>query len=195
MVPEFELKKGLLGGHTVSYQCPQCSTGLKARLDEAGKSDACPDCGAIYTIPGSDERNRIVEAEVSATRQKQEQAERNLREKESREATERSKQAAVVKRSLSELSFGAESNTPQARQLFEYRMLQIPPTISVQQSKGNEAAIYLQTTVNAQAREGWEFYRIDQFSIQQPAGCLLSFSGRDTITTTFHVVTFRRPTL
>jgi uncharacterized Zn finger protein (UPF0148 family) len=105
MVPEFQVKKGLLGGHTVSYQCPQCSAGLKARLDEAGTSDSCPDCGAAHTVPGTAERNRIAQAAADAKREKQQQVERARREKESREASEQARQQAQAQRSLSEIPF------------------------------------------------------------------------------------------
>ena len=79
--------------------------------------------------------------------------------------------------------------------LFIYKMAQIPPDIEVAQRDqiGQKAAVYLERIVNGQAREGWEFYRVDPIGVQIPPGCLSVFFGATTQKMEFYVVTFRRP--
>ncbi len=87
---------------------------------------------------------------------------------------------------------GARVTVP-IQQPFEYRMIQVPRTLFTKRSKGSEAATYLEITVNDEAKQGWEFYRIDQFSVEEPAGCLFALYGVKTVNRDFHVITFRRP--
>lgn len=77
---------------------------------------------------------------------------------------------------------------------YEYKMIQIPPNISVQAKshKGNEAAAYLQNVVNNEATEGWEFYRVDSIGVEVQPGCLAGLFGQRSEGTTYHVITFRR---
>ncbi len=62
---------------------------------------------------------------------------------------------------------------------YEYKMVQIPPTIVVQQreARGNEAAYYLQSIANEQAAEGWDFYRVDTVGVESRPGCLAASSA------------------
>jgi predicted GNAT family acetyltransferase len=82
------------------------------------------------------------------------------------------------------------------RQTFEYRMFQIPPNVTVKQkdAKGDEAALYLQRIVNEQARQGWEFVRVDTIGVQTEPGCLGSLLGAQATMFHYYVVTFRRRT-
>jgi len=77
---------------------------------------------------------------------------------------------------------------------YEYRMLQVPPTISIKmkEAKGQEAAVYLQTIVRENAQDGWEFFRVDTIGVQVKPGCLGSMFGASTATVTSYVITFRR---
>jgi hypothetical protein len=76
---------------------------------------------------------------------------------------------------------------------YEYRMVQVPPNISLRGAeRGQEAAQYLQGVVNEQARQGWEFYRVDQIGVAVSPGCLLALIGQKTTYTQYYVVTFRR---
>jgi hypothetical protein len=54
-----QVKKGLMGRYTLGYDCPRCKTGLTSQLEDACKSDACPDCGATFVVPGSETRDKI----------------------------------------------------------------------------------------------------------------------------------------
>jgi len=75
---------------------------------------------------------------------------------------------------------------------FEYKMVQIPPTIVVREAKGQEAAVYLDEVVNSQARQGWDFYRVDQIGVQVASGCLTALLGAKAETVFHYVITFRR---
>ena len=76
---------------------------------------------------------------------------------------------------------------------FEYKMVQIPPNVSVQaQAQGNEAAGYMQSVVNSEATEGWEFYRVDSIGVEVRPGCLGGLFGRKAEGSVYHVITFRR---
>jgi hypothetical protein len=46
-----EVRRGLLGNQTISYDCPHCSTRLKSPIDEAGTADTCPRCRAEFVVP------------------------------------------------------------------------------------------------------------------------------------------------
>lgn len=77
---------------------------------------------------------------------------------------------------------------------YVYKMVQIPPAISVEAKKhrGNEAAIHLQNIVNTYADEGWEFHRTDSFGVEQKPGCLAGLLGAKVDVLRYYVVTFRR---
>lgn len=78
--------------------------------------------------------------------------------------------------------------------MYRYRMIQVPPTIPVSKSQqGTAAAEYMESVVNEQAAEGWEFYRVDQVGVDVKPGCLSSILGRQSATVTYYVLTFRQP--
>lgn len=73
---------------------------------------------------------------------------------------------------------------------YEYKMVQAAPHIIAQKKNIQTAAAdYLQELVNEYAQQGWEFFRIDDFSTEEAQGC---FSGGKTTTKIHKVITFRR---
>lgn len=60
-------------------------------------------------------------------------------------------------------------------------------------SKGNEAAAYLESIVNANARDGWEFYRVDEIGVSVKPGCIAGLFGQKEAFTNYYVVSFRKP--
>lgn len=78
--------------------------------------------------------------------------------------------------------------------MYQYKMVQVPPNIEVQakQHKGNEAAAYLEGVVNINARDGWEFYRIDAIGVNVKPGCLAGLFGQKEAFSTYHVITLRK---
>jgi len=77
---------------------------------------------------------------------------------------------------------------------YEYKMIQIPPTIEVKEKeiKGNEAAVYLESLANKYAEQGWEFWRVDTIAVMTRAGCLAGLIGKKSALIEYFVVTFRR---
>lgn len=85
--------------------------------------------------------------------------------------------------------------------LYEYKMLQIT-ALGVRRvggSHGNEMATELSRVANQHATEGWEFYRVDEFTMVE-GGCLnalfhkltLGLFGSQGGAYQTHVITFRR---
>lgn len=86
---------------------------------------------------------------------------------------------------------------------YQYRMIQIPPAISVTGvEKGTEAAHYLESLANQQAQQGWEFYRVDSIGVEVRPGCIAGLLhtltggvlGAEITYTSYYVVTFRKQT-
>jgi len=77
---------------------------------------------------------------------------------------------------------------------YEYKMVQIPPTIEIKakEQKGNEAAFYLESLANQYAENGWEFWRVDSIGVVTAPGCLGGLFGGKAEATAYYVVTFRR---
>jgi len=86
------------------------------------------------------------------------------------------------------------SSSQPAKSEYLYRMVQVPPTISVRarEERGNEAATYLQTLADQQAAQGWDFYRVDRIGVITQPGCLASLFGARQYLIEYFVVTFRR---
>ncbi|HHF6934036.1 TPA: DUF4177 domain-containing protein [Haemophilus influenzae] len=73
---------------------------------------------------------------------------------------------------------------------YTYKMVQVPPNIIANRKNITTAAAdYLQDVVNEWAEKGWEFWRIDNFSTEEKAGCL---SGGKLTMRTYKVITFRK---
>ncbi|MGR7921899.1 hypothetical protein ACU6RQ_12470 [Zobellella denitrificans] len=79
--------------------------------------------------------------------------------------------------------------------VYEYKMVQVPPNISVEKKnhKGNEAAAYLQNIANDMAEQGWEFYRIDSVGVSVQPGCFGALTGSRVEQSLYYVISFRRP--
>ena len=78
---------------------------------------------------------------------------------------------------------------------YEYRMVQVAEKVVVKEEnvKGNEGGAYLQAIVNGIAREGWEFYRVDEMTLAITSEL---FGVRmEASPSRFYVLTFRRPPL
>lgn len=80
------------------------------------------------------------------------------------------------------------------RSSYVYSMIQVPPSIQVQEKshRGNEAAAFLERTVNSMANMGWDFYRVDEVGVDLMPGCLGALLGARVNHVVYYVVTFRR---
>src|SRR4051812_40228017 len=90
MPERVHVKKSMFGGHIIGYDCPQCFAKLKSPLDDAGKSDTCPQCGRQFIVPGADERESIRTEEAAAVQAKlnAKQNEQSLQEEKRRKQQE-----------------------------------------------------------------------------------------------------------
>jgi hypothetical protein len=75
--------------------------------------------------------------------------------------------------------------------MYQYKMVQIPPNISVKakDNKNGIAAQYLENVVNEFAQEGWEFQRVDTIGIEEKPGC---FGSNKLGVVNYYVITFRK---
>lgn len=74
-----QFKKNLAGQVFVLYDCENCGSPLKSKVDEIGIVDDCPKCSVQFVVPGRKEYDVILrrkEAQVAAT-----EAERAERQK------------------------------------------------------------------------------------------------------------------
>jgi hypothetical protein len=84
------------------------------------------------------------------------------------------------------------------RSRFVYKMIQIPPTVTVQErdyegaARHSAAADYLENVVNGMALEGWDFYRVDSIGVRVPPGCVAGLLGAKAVEEHYYVATFRR---
>lgn len=77
--------------------------------------------------------------------------------------------------------------------MYEYKMVQVPPSIVIKKESGEgEAAQYLQAVVNQYASQGWEFYRVDEIGVKVRPGCLAMLLGQREENKLYYVVSFRR---
>ena len=106
----FQIKKRLLGGYSVKYECPRCKTGLSSALTDAGRVDACPDCQATFTVPGAKERDEL-QLRLAEDRERinRERAETKLRNAEEKQHSVAAKQAENERRVKAQLR--SESGT------------------------------------------------------------------------------------
>lgn len=72
-----------------------------------------------------------------------------------------------------------------------YKMVQIPSSITLK--TGKEAAEYLQKLCNDQAKQGWQFYRVDMIPAMVPAGCIGGLLGHQPTQLMMPVATFIQP--
>jgi hypothetical protein len=79
-------------------------------------------------------------------------------------------------------------------------MVQVAESVVVKEVRlrGNEAGAYLEGVVNAAARDGWEFFRVDEMAMSVQYDTFMGIQIGIKVQSTpsrFYVVTFRRPPL
>jgi flagellar biosynthesis GTPase FlhF len=82
----YQVKKKVTGGYAVSYSCPHCMTALTSKLEEAGTSQACPNCSQQFVVPGKAEREQLRVKQEQEKRDKERQ--RQLEEQAARKKAE-----------------------------------------------------------------------------------------------------------
>jgi DNA-directed RNA polymerase subunit RPC12/RpoP len=108
-----EFKKSLLGRRTVSYDCPRCAARLSSPLEEAGKKDSCPDCGATFTVPGTEELDRVShDREIAEQRRDVERLLARRKEDLKRQAAEKIEAARLQSAALRDPRVETEKTPP-----------------------------------------------------------------------------------
>lgn len=81
--------------------------------------------------------------------------------------------------------------------MYQYKMVQIPPNVSIKAGQSQQpAADYLQQVVDQYSQEGWDFYSIESMSVTENAGCgcLAMLLGLGPQRYHVYVIVFRRST-
>ena len=75
--------------------------------------------------------------------------------------------------------------------MFTYKV--VPFIGSIKRNQGaSEVSAQLESTINEYAKQGWEFYELDEVNIAVSPGCLASLFGSKTEYTKFDQVIFRK---
>jgi hypothetical protein len=82
---------------------------------------------------------------------------------------------------------------------WRYKVVALPRDVAVMKKvfggpdPKDVVAGYLERIIEAEAQQGWEFYRIDTVNILEQPGCLGSLLGQKETLTAYNLVTFRKP--
>ena len=203
---KYQVVKGITG-LSIKYNCPNCKSGLKSALREAGDTDACPDCGTTLIVPGTKERETVEthqreqkEAADRAKREKLVLKERAKNEREQQEIGLRRQQAEQKRQiearaaerefmrseSLANSSFDPANHDWSQGGPYVYHCVELGTLSGNWQTQ-------LVAIINENASRGWDYYRSESLVAERPAGCLMTLLLRPTIRFQVVVVVFRKP--
>jgi DNA-directed RNA polymerase subunit RPC12/RpoP len=193
-----KLHKTLLGTYNVKYLCPKCKRTLENPLAEAGREDACPNCNAVFKVPGktaqmqqATQRQKGKAATENDAKSKREQSSRNQQSEAMRLEEEHAERIRVAE-AMEAMKRLSEENTRQFIQKnhtgYVYRVEQF-------HSNFQDCTTNLSKFINHFSEQGWEYVEYIEVKFWDPAGCLASFLGQPGIARTVHIVTFKRPAL
>ena len=206
----YKIIRGLTGT-SVKYACEKCKTDLRSPLSDAGKTDACPDCGEAFTVPGVRELERHQQAQEKRKRDKAEAKEQRRREREEQAALRaqqerqaREAEAARKREAVNRANEKARQRDAVLHNALHGSMLDLSkhdwstggPWVYDCVAMGTLSSNWqssLSSVINDKAREGWEYYRSESLVATRPAGCLAFFLGRTTEHYHVVVLVFRRP--
>jgi len=81
-ITEYTVARNLVGATNVKYRCPGCGVKLSDPLEKAGQNGNCPECQAVFLIPGEKELARQ-QSTAEAEKRKKEEAEAEKKQAES----------------------------------------------------------------------------------------------------------------
>lgn len=114
------VKKRLLGGYTVNYNCPRCTTALKSKLEEAGNHDTCPECGAQLVVPGKQQLSDMVAAKELEARNAREREEHEYQLRENERRLKEEVEAERLRREEERRQEEAQIQAERAKHAFDY---------------------------------------------------------------------------
>jgi len=197
----------LAGKPIVKFGCPKCSVRMTARLTEAGNKETCSECGAIFKVPGEERLQAYKNAEEAKKAEKfaQKEQEKQRAAAEEKRRLEAKSQALYLEQQRAEAD-------KQARILREQKRSEAlkDSTLDLQSHDWSSGAPYVydfvetaavtgnanwlgefSNLINQRAAQGWEYFRCEDFTYIQPAGCLLF--GAAATPVSIKVVVFRKP--
>lgn len=77
---------------------------------------------------------------------------------------------------------------------YEYKTLAVPQYLGCKSglNMGETLADYVQTKINDKTAQGWEFYRADNYTVEELPGCLGSLFGKQGKIGVYNVLVFRK---
>jgi len=197
----------LAGKPIVKFGCPKCNVRMTARLTEAGNKEKCTSCGAIFKVPGEERLQAYNTAKEAKKAEKLAQKE----EKKQLAAAEEKRRFDAKAQELYLEQQKAEAERL-ARSLHEQKRFEAlkDSTLDLQRHDWSSGAPYVydfvetaavtgnanwlgefSNLINQRAAQGWEYFRCEDFTYIQPAGCLLF--GAAATPVSIKVVVFRKP--
>lgn len=78
--------------------------------------------------------------------------------------------------------------------MYEYKTVDVPKTLIAKEGRSlsQELALCIKNLINENAKDGWEFYRADEYTVSEPQGCLAVFAGSKGQFGTFNILVFRK---
>ena len=78
--------------------------------------------------------------------------------------------------------------------MFTYKVVSVPKNIALKRGKdwGTTIAEFVEDTINKMANEGWEFYRADNYQVEELVGCLGALAGNKGTSQNFNLLVFRK---
>jgi Zn-finger nucleic acid-binding protein len=201
-----KINKTLLGKLHVKYDCPKCKLELENPLNEAGRSDTCPECGTVFVVPGESAQKEMEQQRLLAKNAATEEAERNAQIKLEREQAKQQSRAEEQRKQQVEQIQREEQRKRQAdqKQLEQQRRLaQELAQSEIQSGYDYHVETFLPTVkdcsqnltkfIRFYSEKGWEYVDFNIVSVYDPPGCiagLLGLPGQNHIN---HLVIFRKP--
>lgn len=81
--------------------------------------------------------------------------------------------------------------------MYEYKLVPISQWLikrKTRQSMEEALSEYVQEIINRECKEGWEFYRTDQYTMFERPGCLGELFGEKTKQVFYNLLCFRKKT-
>lgn len=75
---------------------------------------------------------------------------------------------------------------------FQYKIVQVPSSALLHSRQQDGLARYIESIINQYASAGWEFHRMDYFTIFIAPGCLAGLFGALPIPRAEYPISFRR---
>ena len=193
-----KLHKTLLGTLNVKYLCPKCKRTLENPLAEAGHEDACPNCSAVFKVPGKTaqmqhERQRQ-SAKAKAENDSKSKREQEL-EKQQSEAIRLEEEREEKRRVAEAIAAMKQIEQENARQFLQKNHSGYVYRVEQFHSNFQDCTTNLSKFINHFSEQGWEYVEYIDVKFWDPAGCLASLLGQPGIARTVHLVTFKRPAL